>query len=108
MLCLTSTDYWTVRVRVVVCTIVPDVAVTVTVDVPAAAGVVMDAVFAPPQPAMVKLIARRVSVPPHVRKQFRILRRRNITGRSAARPRGRTAATAITLPKGEGPPVDAI
>jgi hypothetical protein len=67
MLSGASGCYWTVREKVVVWTIEPEVAVTVTMEVPVATGFgfgVVDAPLDPPQPASVKVRTNSVREPP--------------------------------------------
>jgi len=87
--------YCTVRVKVVVCEIVPEVAVTVTVDVPTGTGVgPVEFVLEPEQPARLNVSRRSENTPPSIAETPKLFLFLRIAGKSERRPRGSMAPAA--------------
>jgi len=86
-----------VREKVVICVTAPDIAVTVTVEVPAATGVDgVDDVVEALHPPSVSMMASSDSVPQQIMRYFGPFLRLVHIGKRPANPRG-NRALAITI-----------
>jgi hypothetical protein len=84
--------YCTVRENVVVCVTAPDVALTVTVEVPAATGAgEMDGVLEALHPPSVSMMASSDRLPPQILRYFSALLRLVHIGKRHANPMGNRA-----------------
>ena len=76
----------------------PEVAVTVTVEVPAATGLVtVEPCFEPEHPPKARLTSKRDSIPPPMEMDLKIFLLLLNSGQRAAKPKGRIAAASILL-----------
>jgi hypothetical protein len=76
----------------------PEVAVTVTVEVPVGTGLVtVEPCFEPEHPPNARLTSRRDSSPPPMEMDLKIFLLLLNNGQRAARPKGRMAAASILL-----------
>ena len=78
----------------VVCIRDPEVAVRVTVDVPAGTGFGLVAALVPPHPAMKPMTKRSDRIPPPKKRELRNFFRFRMMGNSAAKPMGVMAPSA--------------